>query len=86
MKEPAQTRKYGDEVQSVKRAMAILDTLAISPKGLTVTDLAGLVHLPTSTTHRLLTTMESGHYVHFECVSRCWALGKQLHINVNPRD
>ncbi|WP_078593829.1 IclR family transcriptional regulator [Evansella clarkii] len=50
-------------VQSVDRAMIILDCLKESPKGLGVTDLSKKLGVAKSTVHRLLSTLEKHRYV-----------------------
>lgn len=50
-------------VQSVDRAMLILDHLKESPKGLGVTELSKRLVVAKSTVHRLLSTLEKHRYV-----------------------
>ena len=45
-------------VQSLDRALSILDVLRLSDGGLTLGDVAARTGLPKSTTHRLLATLE----------------------------
>src|SRR5487761_2584140 len=49
--------------QSLTRGLSILQCLASTEGGLTLTDIAQRVQLPTSTTHRLLSTLEKNGYV-----------------------
>jgi IclR family acetate operon transcriptional repressor len=63
-------------VQSLVRAFGLLDELAKSDS-MTLSDLARLVGLPRSTTHRLLTTMEALRYVAFERATNRWSIGVQ---------
>ena len=57
-------RAGGDQVQSLVRALALLNRIAkSSDDGATLTDLAQRVGLPASTAHRLLTTLEQERYV-----------------------
>jgi IclR family acetate operon transcriptional repressor len=51
------------QVQSLTRGLSILHCLARTEGGLTLTDIAHRVELPTSTTHRLLATLEATGYV-----------------------
>lgn len=50
-------------VQSVDRALGILETLAVHPKGLAVGDLSEKTGLHKSTAHRLLSTLVENGYV-----------------------
>src|SRR5579871_5928168 len=67
-------------VQSVIRALAILDALADNEDGLALTALAKGVGLPPSSTHRLLTTLQRGRFVRFEPASMTWRVGVQTFI------
>jgi IclR family acetate operon transcriptional repressor len=62
-------------VQSVVRALSILDALAQSEAGLTLSVLARQVALPPSSAHRLLTTLQRQHFVRFEPGSMSWQVG-----------
>ncbi len=70
------TRGTG-QVQSLTRALRIMNTLADYPHGLTLSDLAHVVGLPTSTAHRLLTTLQNERYVRFENDRSIWLIGVQ---------
>jgi len=63
------------QVQSLTRGLSILDALAKADRGLSLTDLAQRVHLPASTTHRLLATMEKMGYVHQAGDLGLWYIG-----------
>jgi IclR family acetate operon transcriptional repressor len=52
------------QVQSLMRGLSILECLARSEGGLTLTDIAHRVALPASTTHRLLGTLEKTGFVY----------------------
>jgi IclR family acetate operon transcriptional repressor len=52
------------QVQSLTRGLSILECLARSEGGLTLTDIARRVELPASTTHRLLGTLEKTGFVY----------------------
>lgn len=65
------------QVQSLTRALRILNTLSDFPHGLTLSDLAHVVGLPTSTAHRLLTTLQNERYVRFENERSAWMIGVQ---------
>jgi DNA-binding IclR family transcriptional regulator len=51
------------QIQSVTRALRILDTLAQYPQGLGVVEIAKRVGLNVSTTHHLVNTLCTDHYV-----------------------
>ena len=65
------------QVQSLVRAISILNTLADSEYGMTLTEIAHQVHLPPSTVHRLLTTMQHERYVTFDGERTLWSIGVQ---------
>ncbi len=76
----AQQKRTGgaDAVQSLVRALALLNRIADSPDaGASLTDLAQQVGLPSSTAHRLLTTLEQERYVRFDPEGRLWSVGVQ---------
>jgi len=62
------------------RALVILETLSEHDGGLTLTELAHLGKLPTSTTHRLLTTLENRRFVRFNRSSNLWSIGVQSFV------
>ncbi len=68
----------GGEVRSIKRALIVLNALAEHRGGLILTDLVAIIDLPKSTTHRILTTLESGQYVQFDNTNQCWSIGTKL--------
>jgi IclR family acetate operon transcriptional repressor len=71
----------GDQVQSLVRAMALMNCLADAVDGgSTLTELSEQVGLPSSTAHRLLTTLEQERYVRFDPEGRLWAVGVQAFI------
>ena len=51
--------------------------LAVHPQGLTLSELAAKVVLPTSTAHRLLTTLQNERYVRFAGSHNLWFVGVQ---------
>jgi IclR family transcriptional regulator, acetate operon repressor len=80
---PASTASKGDRaggVQSLIRALSILDALAESDDGLTLTALAKTVGLPPSSAHRLLTTLQRQRFVRFEPASMSWRVGVQAFV------
>ena len=77
----APSARGGDQVQSLMRALALLNRIAESPDdGASLTDLAQQVGLPTSTAHRLLTTLEQERYVRFNHEQRTWTVGVQAFV------
>jgi IclR family transcriptional regulator, acetate operon repressor len=68
------------QVQSISRALSLLDALARSHDGLTLTELAHTVGLATSTAHRLLTTLQQARFVRFDPLSALWQVGVQAFI------
>lgn len=62
-------------VQSLNRAIDILDALAENAEGLRLMVLSERVGLAASTTHRLLITLEQRHCVHFERQGSLWQIG-----------
>jgi IclR family acetate operon transcriptional repressor len=67
-------------VQSLSRALGLLDSLAESPDGISLSDLSQQVGLSVSTTHRLLTTLEQQRYVRCDPATRRWSIGLQAFI------
>lgn len=65
------------QIQSVTRALSVLNTLSEDDFGMTLTELANTVHLPPSTTHRLLTTLQQEKYVRFDQARGVWQIGVQ---------
>jgi|TARA_R110000751_G_scaffold76247_4_gene153630 IclR family acetate operon transcriptional repressor len=65
------------QVQSLVRALSILNTLADSDDGMTLTEISHSVKLPPSTVHRLLTTMQHERYVTFDGERTLWSIGVQ---------
>jgi IclR family acetate operon transcriptional repressor len=65
------------QVQSLTRGLSILEALAKSGAGLTLTDVAHRVQLPPSTTHRFLSTLERMGYVYQAGDLGLWYVGLQ---------
>ncbi len=63
-------------VQSVERALSLLEHLAAQDDGLRLSDLAHAAGLTVSTTHRLLTTLEQRGFAHADAGSRRWHVGR----------
>jgi IclR family transcriptional regulator, acetate operon repressor len=64
-------------VQSVDRALQIIETLAEDDEGYRLSDLAVRTGLSTSTAHRLLTTLEKRRFVQFDRAESKWHVGAQ---------
>src|SRR5258708_4116308 len=64
-------------VQSVDRALVIIETLAEDDEGYRLTDLAVRTGLSPSTVHRLLTTLEKRRFVQFDRDESLWHIGAQ---------
>jgi IclR family transcriptional regulator, acetate operon repressor len=62
-------------VQSVDRALSIMETLAEDDEGYRLSDLAVRTGLSTSTVHRLLATLESRRFVQFDRAESKWHVG-----------
>ena len=67
-------------VQSLIRALTILDALAENEDGLCLTVLAKTVALPASSAHRLLTTLQRKRFVRFEPGAMIWRIGVQAFV------
>ena len=67
-------------VQSLTRALSLLDALAETADGMTLSDAAQIVGLAPSTAHRLLTTLESQRYVRFVASEGLWQVGVQCFV------
>jgi IclR family transcriptional regulator, acetate operon repressor len=77
----AATVRSGGEVQSLVRALTLLNRIAESPgEGASLTELAQQVGLAASTAHRLLTTLEQERYVRFDHEGRLWSVGVQAFV------
>jgi IclR family transcriptional regulator, acetate operon repressor len=64
-------------VQSVDRALQIIETLAEDDQGYRLSDLAVRTGLSTSTAHRLLTALEKRRFVQFDRTQSKWHVGAQ---------
>lgn len=70
----AKTRSAG-QVRSLTRALSLLRHLAASGEGMSLTELSEAAGLPPSTTHRLLTTLESERFVRPDPQGGQWRIG-----------
>jgi IclR family acetate operon transcriptional repressor len=68
-------REHDGTVQSLLRAIALLEILAEDDEGYRLVDLAARAGLSTSTTHRLLTTLEQKQFVQFSRDDSLWFVG-----------
>ncbi len=68
-------REHDGTVQSLLRAISLLEILAEDDEGYRLVDLAARAGLSTSTTHRLLTTLEQKQFVQFSRDSSLWFVG-----------
>jgi IclR family acetate operon transcriptional repressor len=77
----AQVERLGRDndgaVQSLLRALGLLEVIAEDDEGYRLVDLAGRAGLSTSTTHRLLTTLEQKRFVQFDRAESVWRIGVQ---------
>jgi IclR family acetate operon transcriptional repressor len=64
-------------VQSVDRALSLLEALGEDEEGYRLTDLAIRTGLSLSTAHRLLTTLEKRRFVEFDPSDNMWHVGRQ---------
>src|SRR6267143_5267667 len=64
-------------VQSVDRALSIIETLAEDDEGYRLSDLAIRTGLSTSTVHRLLATLEKRRFVAFDRSESKWHICAQ---------
>lgn len=64
-------------VQSVDRALMLLEALATKPGGTRLSDLAREAGLAISTTHRLLVTLERNGFAQFDPVRTRWYVGRK---------
>ena len=62
-------------VQSVDRALSIIETLSEDDEGYRLSDLAIRTGLSTSTVHRLLATLEKRRFVQFDRTESKWHVG-----------
>jgi IclR family acetate operon transcriptional repressor len=74
---PSKPGTPAGHVQSLTRGLSILEALAKSSAGLTLTDVAQRVQLPPSTTHRFLSTLERMGYVYQAGDLGLWYVGLQ---------
>lgn len=71
------TAKPNGGVQSVHRALDLLERIAAQAEGARLTDLAAESGLAPSTTHRLLTTLEQRGFVQCDAGQNRWHVGQR---------
>lgn len=79
----AEAAERSGNVQVLSRAIAILNHLAQADGGASLTEVGTAVGLAASTTHRLLTSLESERYVRFDAETKLWSVGVQAFIMGN---
>ena len=67
-------------VQSLLRALSLLEALAENDDGQTLSGLAKTVSLPPSSAHRLLTTLQRKRFVRFDSATMTWRVGVQAFV------
>lgn len=67
-------------VQSLLRALSLLDALAENDDGQSLSAVAKTVGLPPSSAHRLLTTLQRKRFVRFDPAAMTWRVGVQAFI------
>lgn len=77
---PEKVQSRSSRVQSVDRAMALLEALAEEDEGCRLIDLASRTQLSSSTAHRLLTTLQRRHFVQFDPAEGVWYVGRQSFV------
>lgn len=77
---PRKSSDINGQVQSLCRALSILNLIADSDTGLTMTSISQHANLPMSTTHRLLTTMQHERYVRYDNDLSLWNIGVQAFV------
>lgn len=74
-KDGRETRDGDSTVQSLTRALQLLELLSDDDEGYRLVDLAARSGLSTSTVHRLLTTLEQRQFAHFDRERSLWYVG-----------
>jgi IclR family transcriptional regulator, KDG regulon repressor len=72
------SQKNRRPVQSISKALRILDALGDCPGGLGITELSGTLKSPKSTVHRLVATLETEGYVYFDVLTTKYLLGSRV--------
>jgi IclR family acetate operon transcriptional repressor len=69
-----------DTVQSLSRALGLLNALAAQDDGLGLSEVAKRVGLAVSTAHRLLATLQQEGFVRFDGQRGVWTVGVQAYV------
>jgi len=69
------TKDLDGRIQSVDRAMILLETLGQDDRGSRLTDLSRMTGLSLTTVHRLLTTLQQRRFVQFSRNDNLWHVG-----------
>ncbi|MEP3247726.1 MAG: IclR family transcriptional regulator C-terminal domain-containing protein [Sneathiella sp.] len=77
------TKPRTGQVQSLTRALSILNVIAENSSGLTLTGISRALGLAPSTTHRLLTTLQEERYVQYDRDNSHWQIGMQAFVTGN---
>ncbi|SOC82461.1 transcriptional regulator, IclR family [Ensifer adhaerens] len=72
--------KESGSVQSIHRALSILERLGECDDGLPLKEVAAQVGLPPSSAHRILTTLQRQRFVRFDQATMCWSIGVQAFV------
>jgi IclR family transcriptional regulator, acetate operon repressor len=64
-------------VQSLTRALDLLEVVAVSDRGIGLTELAKATELAPSTAHRLLKSLQQRRFVHHDAERSLWFIGVQ---------
>ncbi|GLQ05403.1 IclR family transcriptional regulator [Sneathiella chinensis] len=80
---PDAPKSRSGQVQSLTRALSVLNVIADNSPGLTLTGIARKLGLAPSTTHRLLTTLQEERYVQYDRDSSHWQIGLQAFVAGN---
>lgn len=70
----------GGQVQSLARALLLLQRLSEADIGLNLSEIAGSVGLPVSTVHRLLNSMRQENFVDYDEQQSLWSIGVNAFI------
>lgn len=71
------------QVQSLTRAISVLNLIAENAPGLNLTGISRELGLAPSTTHRLLTTLQEERYVQYDRDNSRWQIGMQAFVTGN---
>ncbi|MFT6556183.1 IclR family transcriptional regulator [Sneathiella sp.] len=81
--ETSPTKSRTGQVQSLTRALSVLNVIAENPPGMTLTGISRALGLAPSTSHRLLTTLQEERYVQYDRDSSHWQIGMQAFVTGN---